>query len=130
MTNFVDSIRIDKVFKKHKAELLNEIKIWLKSSHTYEVRFAILMLMTHFLEEDFTDEVFELVKNIKSEEYYINMMIAWFFASALCFQNDKVLEILKSQELSLWVHNKTIQKAVESFRISPQQKQFLKTLKR
>lgn len=123
-----DSLK-PKIFKKHKTQLLKEIKIWLKSKKTYEVRFAVLMLMTHFLAEDFTDEILDLVKNIKSEEYYINMMIAWFFATALCFEWQKVLEILKSKTLSVWVHNKTIQKAVESFRISAQQKEYLKTLK-
>ena len=123
-----DSLK-PKVFKKHKEALLKEIKTWLKSSRTYEVRFAVLMLMTHFLKENFSDEIFDLVKNIKSEEYYINMMIAWFFATALCYQNEKVLEILKAKILSVWVHNKTIQKAVESFRISPEKKEYLKTLK-
>lgn len=123
-----DSLK-PKVFNKNKNQLLKEIKTWLKSHKTYEVRFAVLMLMTHFLKENFSDEIFDLVKNIKSEEYYINMMIAWFFATALCYQNEKVIEILKSKTLSVWVHNKTIQKAVESFRISPQQKEFLKTLK-
>lgn len=123
-----DSLK-PKIFKKHKTQLLKEIKIWLKSKKTYEVRFAVLMLMTHFLAEDFTDEILDLVKNIKSEEYYINMMIAWFFATALCFEWQKVIEILKSKCLSVWVHNKTIQKAVESFRISAQQKEYLKTLK-
>lgn len=123
-----DSLK-PQIFKKHKTQLLKEIKIWLKSKKTYEVRFAVLMLMTHFLAEDFTDEILDLVKNIKSEEYYINMMIAWFFATALCFEWQKVIEILKSKTLSVWVHNKTIQKAVESFRISAQQKEYLKTLK-
>ena len=124
-----DSLK-PKVFKKHKEQLLKEIKTWLKSSRTYEVRFAVLMLMMHFLKENFSDEIFDLVKNIKSEEYYINMMIAWFFATALCYQNEKVLEILKSKTLSVWVHNKTIQKAGESLRISSEKKEYLKTLKR
>ena len=124
-----DSLK-PKVFKKHKEVLLKEIKTWLKSSRTYEVRFAVLMLMTHFLKESFSDEIFDLVKNIKSEEYYINMMISWFFATALCYECEKVIDILKSKTLAIWVHNKTIQKAVESFRISPEQKEFLKNLKR
>ena len=118
-----------KVFKKHKEELIKEIKKWLKSKHIYMVRFAIEMLMTHFLDEDFKEEYLELVSNIKSEEYYLNMMIAWYFATALAKQYDSSIIYIKEKRLSPWVHNKTIQKAVESYRISDEQKVYLKTLK-
>ena len=118
-----------KVFKKHKEELIKEIKKWLKSKHIYTVRFAIEMLMTYFLDEDFKEEYLELVSNIKSEEYYLNMMIAWYFATALAKQYDSSIIYIKEKRLSPWVHNKTIQKAVESYRISDEQKVYLKTLK-
>ena len=118
-----------KVFKKHKEELIREIKKWLKSKHTYTQRFAIEMLMTHFLDEGFKEEYLELVSNIKSDEYYLNMMIAWFFATALAKQYDSSIIYIKEKRLSPWVHNKTIQKAVESYRISDEQKVYLKTLK-
>lgn len=118
-----------KVFKKHKEELIKEIKKWLKSKHIYTQRFAIEMLMTHFLDEDFKEEYLELVSNIKSEEYYLNMMIAWYFATALAKQYDSSIIYIKEKRLSPWVNNKTIQKAVESYRISDEQKVYLKTLK-
>ena len=118
-----------KVFKKHKEELIKEIKKWLKSKHIYTVRFAIEMLMIYFLDEDFKEEYLELVSNIKSEEYYLNMMIAWYFATALAKQYDSSIIYIKEKRLSPWVHNKTIQKDVESYRISDEQKVYLKTLK-
>lgn len=118
-----------KVFKKHKEELIKEIKKWLKSKHIYTVRFAIEMLMTYFLDEDFKEEYLGLVSNIKSEEYYLNMMIAWYFATALAKQFDSSIIYIKEKRLSPWVHNKTIQKAVESYRISDEQKVYLKALK-
>ena len=98
-----------KVFKKHKEELIKEIKKWLKSKHIYTVRFAIEMLMIYFLDEDFKEEYLELVSNIKSEEYYLNMMIAWYFATALAKQYDSSIIYIKEKRLSPWVHNKTIQ---------------------
>ncbi len=119
-----------KVFKKHKEELLEQIKIWLGSEHLYTVRFAIEMLMTHYLGEDFSEEYLEWVAQIRSEEYYLNMMIAWYFATALAKQYDKTIPYLEEQRLDIWTHNKTIQKAVESYRITPEQKAYLRTLKR
>lgn len=119
-----------KVFKKHKAELLEQIKIWLGAEHLYTVRFAIEMLMTHFLDEDFSEEYLMWVAQIYSKEYYLNMMIAWYFATALAKQYDKTIPYLEEQRLEIWTHNKTIQKAVESYRITPEQKVYLKTLKR
>ena len=118
-----------KVFAKHKDELIAPIKKWLKSKHTYTVRFAIGMLMQHYLDESFKEEYMEMVASIKSEEYYINMMIAWYFATALAKQYDSAIRYLEDKKLSRWVHNKTIQKAVESYRIADEQKAYLKNLK-
>ena len=118
-----------KVFAKHKDELIAPIKKWLKSKHTYTVRFAIGMLMQHYLDESFKEEYMEMVASIKSEGYYINMMIAWYFATALAKQYDSAIRYLEDKKLSRWVHNKTIQKAVESYRIADEQKAYLKNLK-
>ena len=117
------------VFKKHKPELLAEIREWLGSEHTYTVRFGIGMLMQHFLDEDFDPAYPELVAGVRSEEYYVNMMIAWYFATALAKQYDAVLPFIEGRRLDPWTHNKTIQKAVESYRISDEQKEYLKSLK-
>ena len=118
-----------KVFAKHKEELITPIKKWLKSKHTYTVRFAIGMLMQHYLDESFKEEYMELVSKVSSEEYYINMMIAWYFATALAKQYKTAIKYIEGQKLSPWVQNKTIQKAVESYRITPEQKEYLKSLK-
>ena len=117
------------VFKKHKPELLAEIREWLGSEHTYTVRFGIGMLMQHFLDEDFDPAYPELVAGVHSEEYYVNMMIAWYFATALAKQYDAVLPFIERRRLDPWTHNKTIQKAVESYRISDEQKEYLRSLK-
>ena len=119
-----------KIFKKNKAALLEKIKVWIKSSHTYTVRFAIGMLMQHFLDDDFLPEYAELVSSVKSEEYYINMMIAWYFATALAKQYDAALPFITENRLEKWTHNKTIQKAVESYRISDEKKEILRGYKR
>ena len=117
------------VFKKHKQELLSEIARWIRSEHTYTVRFGIGMLMQHFLDDDFDPAYPELVAGVRSEEYYVNMMIAWYFATALAKQYDAVLPYIEGRRLDPWVHNKTIQKAVESYRISDEQKEYLRSLK-
>ena len=119
-----------KVFKKHRPELLKYIKRWIRSEHTYIIRFAVGMLMQHFLDEDYSEEYPELVSSVRSEEYYVNMMIAWYFATALAKQYDSVLPFIESGRLDPWTHNKAIQKAAESFRITPEQKTYLRTLKR
>lgn len=118
-----------KVFKKHKSELLAQIKIWLSSTETYTVRFGVGMLMRHFLDEDFDPEYPKIVLAIQSEEYYVKMMVAWYFATALAKQYEAVLPILEGKCLETWTHNKAIQKALESYRISAGQKQYLRTLK-
>ncbi|MCR5214820.1 MAG: DNA alkylation repair protein [Eubacterium sp.] len=118
-----------KVFKKYHPELLKKIKKWIKSKETYTVRFAIGMLMEHFLDEDFDIKYPEMVAKLRSDEYYINMMIAWYFATALAKQYDAVLPFIEEKRLDKWTHNKAIQKSVESYRITPEQKEYLKSLK-
>ena len=118
-----------KVFKKHKDLLLVKINEWINSDKTYTVRFAIGMLMEHFLDEDFDEKYLYVVASVKSEEYYINMMIAWYFATALAKQWDATILLIESKSLDKWVQNKSIQKARESYRITKEQKEYLKTLK-
>ena len=118
-----------KVFKKHRAQLLGEIKKWIKSEKTYTIRFGIGMLMQHYLDEDFKPEYPKIVVAVKSDEYYVNMMIAWYFATALAKQYEEVLPFIENKVLDKWTHNKAIQKSVESYRISPKQKAYLKTLR-
>ncbi|WP_314014130.1 DNA alkylation repair protein [Leptotrichia wadei] len=119
-----------KIFKKHKKELIEKIKEWSQSDKTYTCRFGVEMLMTHFLDEDFKKEYLEMVANIHSEEYYVKMVIAWFFATALTKQWDYAVIYLENNKLDVWVHNKTIQKARESLRILEDKKGYLKRLKR
>ena len=118
-----------KVFKKYHKELINYIEIWLKSDKVYTVRFGIGMLMEHFLDEDFDISYLETVSNIRSDEYYVNMMIAWYFATALAKRYESVLTFIENRSLEIWTHNKAIQKAVESYRISTDRKTYLKELK-
>lgn len=118
-----------KIFKKYRNDLLPHIYEWLKSDKTYTVRFGIGMLMEHFLDEDFKSEYPEMVAAVRSEEYYINMMTAWYFATALAKQYESILPFIEGNKLDTWTHNKTIQKAIESNRISAEQKNYLKGLK-
>jgi 3-methyladenine DNA glycosylase AlkD len=117
------------VFKKKRQELLPYIREWMRSDRTYTVRFGIGMLMQHYLDEDFDPSYPEMVAGIKSEEYYISMMIAWYFATALAKQYDTVLPYIEEKRLDSQTHNRAIQKAVESYRITQEQKAYLKTLK-
>ena len=118
-----------KVFKKETEKLLPHIQSWIKSDRTYTVRFAIGMLMQHFLDERFDVKYADLAAAVRSEEYYVNMMIAWYFATALAKQYESILPYLEEKRLDDWVHNKAIQKSVESYRITDEQKTYLKTLK-
>ena len=118
-----------KVFRKHRTELLRPIKKWIESDETYTIRFGIGMLMEHYLDDDFDIAYPERVAVIRSEEYYVNMMIAWYFATALAKQYEAALPYIERHRLDRWTHNKAIQKAVESYRITPEQKAYLKTLK-
>ena len=118
-----------KIFKKHRKELLENVELWLSSKETYTVRFGIGMLMEHFLDEDYDTKYPEMVAAVRSEEYYINMMIAWYFATALAKQYETVIPFIENKRLSDWTHNKAIQKAVESYRITQEQKDYLRGLK-
>ena len=118
-----------KIFKQHPEELLTQIRRWLSAEDTYAVRFAIRMLMNFYLDELFTPEYPRMVADVESEEYYINMMIAWYFSTALAKQYDAVIPYLEKRQLPQWIHNKTIQKAIESYRITNEQKTYLRTLK-
>ncbi|EPD77970.1 DNA alkylation repair protein [Atopobium sp. oral taxon 199] len=119
-----------RVFKKTRARLTSEILRWTASIHTYTCRFGIEMLMTHFLDDDFEPKYLEIPSQIHSDEYYVNMMVAWFFATALVKQWDFTIPYLETEKLDTWTHNKTIQKARESYRITKEQKLYLKSLKR
>ena len=118
-----------KVFKKNHKELIAYIKEWLESDKVYTRRFGIGMLMEHFLDEDFDIIYPDTVSNIRSDEYYVNMMIAWYFATALAKRYESVLPFIEKRSLDIWTHNKAIQKAVESLRISDEKKEYLKSLK-
>ncbi|MBR7033644.1 MAG: DNA alkylation repair protein [Clostridia bacterium] len=118
-----------KIFKKHKPELLGKIDGWIASDKTYTVRFAVGMLMEHFLGEDFDPAYPAAVASIRSEEYYVRMMVAWYFATALAKQYDSVLPFIEEQRLDPWTHNRAIRKSVESYRISDDRKEYLRSLK-
>ena len=118
-----------KAFKKEPEKLLPYIQIWIKSDKPYTVRFAIGLLMRHFLDDHFEAGYADMVAEVRSEEYYINMMIAWYFATALTKQYEITVPYLEGRRLDGWVHNKAIQKSVESYRITDEQKAYLRTLK-
>ena len=118
-----------KVFKKNSDKLINEIKKWIKSKETYTIRFGISMLMRVYLDEYFDEKYLEMVSKIKSKEYYVNMMIAWYFATALAKQYDTTIPYIENKKLDKWVHNKSIQKALESYRVTKEHKEYLKSLK-
>ena len=118
-----------KIFRKNTSQLLEKVRVWIRSEHTYTCRFAMKMLMTWYLDEEFSLEYPEMVAGVDSEEYYVNMMRAWYFATALAKQYESVVPFIENKRLDDWTHNKTIQKSVESFRITPQQKAYLKTSK-
>lgn len=122
-----DALR-PKAFKKHPPALPDDCRRWMQSGKTYTVRFGIEMLMTHFLDADFRLEYLEEVSIIKSNEYYVNMMIAWYFATALAKQYEAAIPYLEQRRLEPWTHNKTIRKAIESCRITDEQKAYLRTL--
>lgn len=119
-----------KIFKKHLPELLGEIQRWTSAQEIYTVRFGIVMLMTFYLEEEFEVEYLEWVAGIQSDDYYIKMAIAWYFATALAKQYTCAVKYLEENRLEQWTHNKAIQKAVESYRVAENQKTYLRTLRR
>lgn len=119
-----------KVFKKNKDDLMKHILLWIKSNHTYAIRFAISMLMTFFLDDDYKKEYLDIPLTIKSDDYYVKMMIAWFYATSLAKHYDDTISYLLDNKLDKWIHNKTIQKAIESYRINNEDKKLLRTLKK
>lgn len=125
----VCDIMSPKIFKKNKKALLEKIKEWSASEKTYTCRFGIEMLMSHFLDDDFKAEYLEIALSVKSEDYYVQMMVAWFFATALAKEWDATIKYIEDHRLDRWTHNKAIQKARESRRITPKEKEYLKSLK-
>ena len=117
------------LFAKHKDEILEKIKVWIVSEHAYTVRFAVKLLMQLFLDEDFKDEYAEMAAEVKHEDYYVKMMVSWYFSTALAKQYDRVIPFLEERRLDPWIHRKAIQKAVESYRISEEKTIYLRTLK-
>jgi 3-methyladenine DNA glycosylase AlkD len=117
------------VFKKNHDKLLPYIKKWIKSNKVYTARFGIRMLMNEFLNDDFKEEYLEWVSSKKGEDYYLKMMIAWFFATALAKQYNATIKYIENKCLDPWIHKKTIQKAIESYRVSDEHKEYLKTFR-
>ena len=117
------------MIKKHRDIFIREVYRWMESDKPYIIRFGISMLMRHYLDERFKPEYPEKVAAICSEEYYVNMMRAWYFATALSKHYEKILPFLEEQRMDIWTHNKTIQKSIESYRITKEQKDYLRTLR-
>lgn len=124
-----DSIK-PKVFKKNKEKLIKSVEQWLKSDKPYTIRFGSNMLMTYFLDEEFSKEHIEWLANVDSEEYYVQMGIAWYLATALAKQYDDTVAYIENKKFPVWIHNKAIQKARESYRVLEERKDYLKSLKR
>ena len=120
---------LPKCFDKNKEDVLERAKNWIATEATYVKRYGMGVMMRLFLDEDFKEEYIQLVASVKSEEYYVNMMIAWYMATALAKQWDAAIPYIQERRLSEWVHRKSIQKAVESYRITPEQKEYLKGLR-
>ena len=118
-----------RAFRSHPPQLPGQLRRWLDSGDTYTVRFGLEMLMSFYLDECFRPEYLDWAAEVKSEKYYVRMMVAWYFATALAKQYDAALPYLTSRRLEQWTHNKTIQKAVESYRITPEQKDALRALR-
>lgn len=118
-----------KIFKKNRDKLLTEIERWINSNNTYIIRFGIKMLMNFFLDDEFKKEYLDIPLKIKSNEYYVNMMIAWFYSTALAKQYEETIKIIESKKLNKWIHNRSIQKALESYRVDNDKKTYLRSLK-
>ena len=118
-----------KCFKRNHDKLLPYIKKWIKSKHVYTARFGIRMLMNEYLGDDFKEEYLDMVASVKGEDYYLKMMVAWYFATALAKRYDETVVYFENHKLDKWVHNKAIQKALESYRVTEEHKNYLKSLK-
>ncbi len=117
------------VLKKNRLQLMPKLQLWIRSEKPFTQRVGMLLLMKYFLDDDFKSDYLELPAQIRSEEYYVNMMTAWLFAEALVKQWDSAIPFIQNKKLDDWTHNKTIQKACESFRISPEHKEYLRTFR-
>ena len=115
--------------KKNRVRLIDDIKPWMASDEPFTIRFGIEMLMSFYLDEDFKPEFLKWVSEIRHDHYYVKMMVAWYFATALAKQWDATLPYIQNMTMEKWTHNKAIQKAVESYRITPEQKELLKSYK-
>ncbi|MBQ4449238.1 MAG: DNA alkylation repair protein [Prevotella sp.] len=113
--------------KKNRVRLIEDIKRWMASDEPFIIRFGIEMLMSFYLDEDFKPEYLKWVSDIRHEHYYVKMMVAWYFATALAKQWESTLPYIVESTLEKWTHNKAIQKAVDSYRITPEQKELLKS---
>lgn len=122
--------KIPKVLSKHREELIKSVYRWIQSKETYTCRYGLHMLMSQYLDDDFKPEYLEIAASVRSEEYYVNMMNAWYFATALAKQWDATIPYIEKNELDIWTHNKSIQKAIESYRVTKEHKEYLRTLKR
>ena len=118
-----------RIGKKNLEDFLEKINKYIKSDQPYTIRFGISMLMKHYLDDNFKIEYANKVTAVQSEEYYVNMMRAWYFATALAKQYDSIIPFIEEKKLDVWTHNKAIQKSIESYRITPEQKEYLRTLK-
>ena len=118
-----------RIVNKNLEDFLEKINKYIKSDQPYTIRFGISMLMKHYLDDNFKIEYANKVAAVQSEEYYVNMMRAWYFATALAKQYDSIIPFIEEKKLDVWTHNKAIQKSIESYRITPEQKEYLRTLK-
>ena len=123
-----DSIRV-KAFQKNPEPLVPYIDKWINSGQTYTIRCGVMCLMNYYLNERYEERYPDMVAGIRSEEYYVNMMIAWYFATALAKQYDSAVKYIEQKRLAKWTHNKAIQKAIESYRVTDEHKAYLRTLK-
>lgn len=123
-----DSLK-PKVFKKNKETLENKCYEWMNSEDVYVIRFGIEQLMNYFLDEDFNLRQVKAIVKVKNDDYYVKMMVAWYFATALSKQWDEIIPFIEKKKLEPWTHNKAIQKAIESYRITSEQKEYLRSLK-
>ncbi len=116
------------VFKRNREKLFPIVKNWMTSERVYTCRFGVKCLMNYYLDDLFRKEYLELPLVVKSDEYYVKMMVAWYYATALAKQYDEAVKLLESRVLPVWVHNKTIRKAIESYRVTDERKEYLRTL--
>ena len=128
-SNFFAETLNPPALKKNRLKLLPKLEQWIQDDTPFTKRVGMLLLMKYFLDDDFKPEYLELPSQIRSNEYYVNMMTAWLFAEALVKQWDATLPFIQKQKLDSWTHNKAIQKACESFRVSPERKEYLRSLK-